>query len=257
MEKEKRQIYEELLMERDQLRKEGVQSWITYKQMFGQLTAEVFEEQVACIRCKKTIGFLQKARNWNNAVNAEELDNYLERVMRPYKLRLDRMLRDAEAVKETEVATPYEVKRSKELYRRLARMLHPDLNPWTDESETLQELWLRVQDAYDGNDVKTLLELEVLVRKELREVGWEGEDPEIADLDDRIRETEEEIEQIRNTEPYTLKDLVCDPEKCAAKREELEKELTSFREYHSRLKQKMLALMQEGGIEIHVDGTDD
>ena len=256
MEKEKRRIYEELLMERDQLRKEGVQSWITYKQMFGQLTAEVFEEQVACIRCKKTIAYLQKARNWNKGVKAEDLDNYLERVMKPYKVQLERLLRDAEAVKETETATPYEVKRSKELYRRLARMLHPDLNPCTDGSEILQELWLRVQDAYDGNDVKTLLELEVLVRKELRELGWEGEDQEISDLDDRIRETEEEIEQIRNTEPYTLKDLVCDPEKCAAKQEELEKERTSFREYHSRLKQKMLELMQEGGIEIHVDGTD-
>ena len=49
--------YEELLLMRDQVRKEAGQAWTLYVRFFGQLMTEVFEEKVACIRLKKLIAY--------------------------------------------------------------------------------------------------------------------------------------------------------------------------------------------------------
>ena len=64
--------YEELLLERDQLRKEAGIYHGLYVREFGELHLTLFEKQIACIKKKKQIGYYQIANNHGGRRNQAE-----------------------------------------------------------------------------------------------------------------------------------------------------------------------------------------
>ena len=178
--------YENLLLERDQITKEAGQIWTVYLQLFGKLITDNYEEKLECIKCKKTIAYYQNALNHGGVVDSAAMEKYMEQEMAEYYANLRRMLKENEDANNAGTSTPYEVARAKTLYRRLAKLIHPDINPETDHSKELQELWQRILIAYHHNDVKELSELEVLVRKVLKELGSEDVKVDIPDIEEKI-----------------------------------------------------------------------
>lgn len=132
--------YEQLLLERDQVHKEASQIWTAYVREFGQLITDSYEEKVECIKRKKTIAFNQAALNHGGVVDQQAMEEYLDREMASYYAELFRMQEEKDRCSNAGISTLYEVKRSKELYRRLAKLIHPDINPATDREEKLREL---------------------------------------------------------------------------------------------------------------------
>ena len=245
--------YESLLLERDQLNKEAGQIWTVYLQMFGQLITENYEEKLECIKCKKTIAYYQNVLNHGGVVDAKAMQEYLDREMADYYDNLKKMIDDNRKAKEAGTSSAYEVKRSKELYRRLAKLIHPDLNPATDESEELQELWQRILIAYSKNSVKELAELEVLVRKVLKDLGIGEVKVEIPDIADKIEEIRKEIEDIKHNEPYSLKYLVEDDEAAQKKKDEIANETEDYKKYHKELGDIIVKMMTSGGLHFYVE----
>lgn len=244
--------YENLLLERDQLEKEAGQIWTVYLQKFGKLISDNYEEKLECIKCKKTIAYYQTALNQGGKVDAAALEKYLEQEMAEYYANLHRMLRENADANNAGTSTPYEVERAKVLYRRLAKLIHPDINPETDTSEELQEIWNRTLIAYHHNDVKELAELEVLARRVLKDLGVGDVKVDIPDIEEKIDAVKTEIDQITHTEPYTLRYLVEDEEAAEKKRAELQEELESYQKYHKDLNNIILQMLQSGGLKIYV-----
>ncbi len=246
------EAYENLLLERDQISREADQIWIAYLRLFGKLIAELYEEKLECVKSKKIIAYYQRALNHGGDVDAAEMERFLEREMAEYYSHLRRMQKENDAAGHAKIVTPYEAERAKKLYRRLAKLLHPDLNPEVDRSDVLKELWQRVMTAYRRSDVKSLSELEVLARKALEEAGLSAVRVVIPDLQEKIDEIKREIEAIRSEEPYTLRFLVEDEEAQEAKRRELTEELEKYREYRRELNDTILKMLKSGGLKIHV-----
>ena len=244
--------YENLLLERDQITKEAGQIWTVYLQLFGKLITDNFEEKLECIKCKKTIAYYQNALNHGGVVDSAAMEKYMEQEMAEYYANLRRMLKDNEDANNAGTSTPYEVARAKTLYRRLAKLIHPDINPETDHSKELQELWQRILIAYHHNDVKELSELEVLVRKVLKELGSEDVKVDIPDIEEKIEALKSEIEGIKQTEPYCLRYLVEDEEAAEKKKTELREELETYQKYHKELNEVILKMLQTGGLKIYV-----
>ncbi len=244
--------YENLLLERDQVSKEAGQIWTVYLQLFGKLISDNYEEKLECIKCKKTIAYYQNALNHGGVVDSAAMEKYLQQEMAEYYSNLRRMLKNNEEAQNAGTSTPYEVERAKTLYRRLAKLIHPDINPETDHSETLQELWQRIMVAYHHNDVKELAELEVLVRKALKDLGAEEIKVDIPDIDEKIDAIKDEIENIKNTEPYSLRFLVEDEEAAEKKKAELKDELETYQKYRKELNEVILQMLQSGGLKIYV-----
>ena len=244
--------YENLLLERDQITKEAGQIWTVYLQLFGKLITDNYEEKLECIKCKKTIAYYQNALNHGGVVDSAAMEKYMEQEMAEYYANLRRMLKENEDANNAGTSTPYEVARAKTLYRRLAKLIRPDINPETDHSKELQELWQRILIAYHHNDVKELSELEVLVRKVLKELGSEDVKVDIPDIEEKIEALKSEIEGIKQTEPYCLRYLVEDEEAAEKKKTELREELETYQKYHKELNEVILKMLQTGGLKIYV-----
>ena len=244
--------YENLLLEWDQITKEAGQIWTVYLQLFGKLITDNYEEKLECIKCKKTIAYYQNALNHGGVVDSAAMEKYMEQEMAEYYANLRRMLKENEDANNAGTSTPYEVARAKTLYRRLAKLIHPDINPETDHSKELQELWQRILIAYHHNDVKELSELEVLVRKVLKELGSEDVKVDIPDIEEKIEALKSEIEGIKQTEPYCLRYLVEDEEAAEKKKTELREELETYQKYHKELNEVILKMLQTGGLKIYV-----
>ena len=183
-------------------------------------------------------------------MDPEAMQEYLDREMAAYYANLKRMEQDNERCRDAKVSSAYEVQRAKTLYRRLAKILHPDINPETDRQEELMELWQRGLTAYAHNDVKTLSELEILARKALKELGAGEIKVDIPDIEERIEALKEEIYDITHSEPYTYGELLDDKEATDKKTAELAQELESYREYHKELEDVIAQMIQGGGITL-------
>lgn len=242
--------YESLLLERDQLRKEAGQIWTCYIRTFGQLITDNYEEKLECIMRKKTISYYLNALNHGGVVDSDAMQKYLDDEMAFYYANLNRMLEDNERCKNAETSTVYAVQRTKTLYRRLAKRIHPDINPETDRQDILMELWQRILTAYAHSDVKELSELEVLVSKALKQLGSREIRVDIPDIEEKIDALKAEIDDILYTEPYTYKGLLDDAAAVEKKKAELAEELESFRKYRKELETVIQSILQSGGIKI-------
>ena len=237
--------YERLLLERDKYRKEAERYMTLYIHEFGEMTAEVFKVKVSCIEKKKTIAFCQMYINRNEMVDMNALDQYIGNEMQQYYQTLKEMAENNELCKKLRTIPEAEVLEIKSIYRRIAKQLHPDLNPLTAGSDELIELWNRVALAYNCNDLKELRELEVLVNKVLNEYG-EGVEIDIPDIDIEIDELKAEIEKIKTTDPYMYKHIIESDELIIEKKNELGNELAEYTEYEKQLKETLKGFIKNG-----------
>ena len=237
-------VYERLLLERDEARSDAGRIWTAYLKRFGKLITDVFKEKIACIERKKTIAYIQKMQNYGLEVDPAALQEYLETEMREYKTELSRLLRDRQSAEKSGCSTSYEAQRAKQLYRRIAKLIHPDINPETDRNDVLIDLWARTERAYGQNSVKELAEIEVLVRKVLKSLGINVVRIDIPDINEKIEALEEEIRQIKSEKPYIYEIFLDNEEEAQKKTDELTRELEEYRQYRAELDAEIEKLLK-------------
>lgn len=242
--------YEDLLCKRDQLEKEAAIYMEDYIRTFGELLTEVFKEKVACIEKKKAISYCQAMVNRGNVINQEEFNAYIAEQMADYYKQIEQMVADNEAVKKVTVSPEATVRKVKQLYRKIAKLIHPDINPKTKEDETLSELWNRVTLAYQMNNLEDLEELEVLTIKALEQIGFDTIDIEIPNIEEKIATVEARIDEIVTTDPYQYKYLLEDLTLVNEKKRNLQDELKEYQEYHEELEKVLDQLLLQGKLKI-------
>ena len=97
--------YEELLMQRDQLRKEADIYHGLYVREFGDLHLRIFDKQIDCIGKKKMIGYYQLAINRGNAIDQALTDALIHEEMENYRKRLQTMIEENDAAKKMSEVT--------------------------------------------------------------------------------------------------------------------------------------------------------
>lgn len=227
--------YENLLLRRDALKKDGEQYALEYVRLFGDLLVEVFQKKIKCIEKKKKIAYCQRCANQGKPINEAELDAYIESVMAEYQMQLDDLVRDNKAAKGSTTISLLELREVKEIYHYLAKKIHPDKRPDLAGDETISALWRQIVIAYDHNCLKDLQELKFKVETYLESLGDQDMDIEIPDIEEKIQKVMEEIENILDTLPYQYKFIVEDEEEVRDKKAELKEELESYENYSHQL----------------------
>ena len=238
--------YEELLLRKNDLKKECLQLEAEYTRVFGEQLIAVFKLKLACARKKKTIEFCRKAFNRGEMPDEEALKLFVEKETLALRDHLEQMKTEYEGANDYSVVTEVELTKIRTIYRKIAKRIHPDINPAAKGSEKLQTLWVDVVSAYNRNDLKELRELEVLVTQALAEVTGEEAAVQIPDPEKKIPALEEEIRHIMDTDPYQYKFLLLDREAVQEKKDELDEENKAYREYSEQLDAALTEVLPEG-----------
>ncbi|MBO4478729.1 MAG: hypothetical protein J5757_10500 [Lachnospiraceae bacterium] len=242
--------YTELLVQKDQLQKEALSYQIAYTQEFGELICANFELKIQCIKVKKSISYCRRRLNRGLAVDPVKMDEEIEREMKAYYLQRDELQADYAQAKKAGMTDGITYMRAKKIYRRLAKLLHPDINGKTEQDAELSDLWNRIVAAYMRNDAQKLEELEVLAKHRLEELGADSFEKDYSNLEERIEEVEREIDIIISTEPYTYKEILEDEEKIKELRNTLQAEHDDFEQYLATLKQALEEMMKEEASKV-------
>ncbi len=238
--------YEELLLTRDNLQKEAFLYERAYVREFGDMILDIFRKKIECIRKKKTIEYCQAAANHGRPVDQDQLQEYLRQEMKAFQEQLDAMVEDAENAKKSKLVSEVDLLMIKRIYHKLVKLVHPDINPLTNKTPELAELWQRIQMAYNCNDKKGMQELELLTTTVLEQLGIGSLEIEIPDIEEKIAEIESEIVTIRETDPYQYKYLLDDPKAVDEKKADLAQELKSYEEYDDQLDTILKGLIENG-----------
>ena len=242
--------YEELLLRRDQLFRESGSYMTAYTQEFGDLITANFELKVECIKKKKTISYCRRRMNRGLAIDTTRMQAEIDQEMTLYYTQLREMLDDTERAKKAGTISEYRLSRAKKIYRRLTKILHPDINKKTAENKNLMELWTRIAEAYQKSDVDELDDLEVLVRRAMEEMGDNSFELNLDDIETRIERLENQINEILTTEPYIYGEILCDEEKKLSYREQLQAEHDDYEQYLKSLTKALDEMLREGGVTL-------
>ncbi len=242
--------YEELLVRRDQFLREAGSFLTAYTAEFGDMITSNFELKIECIKKKKTISYCRRRLNRGLPIDTKRMQDEVEQEMTLYYVQLKDMLSDTEKAKNAENVGAFRFNRAKKMYRRLAKLIHPDINKKTAENDKLQELWNRIVKAYNKSDVDELDDLEVLVHRAMEELGEAGFEVDLSDIEERIERVERQINDILTTEPYTYGELLNDEEKKEALKEQLKAEHDDFEQYLESLTKVLDEILSEGGVKI-------
>jgi len=210
-------------------------------------------EKLECIKCKKTIAYYQRAMNRDGVVDADEMEEYLLTELAGYYAELNNLICMKNAAESANEISHYQTAQAKKIYRRLAKLLHPDMHPKTAKNAVLRELWTRIVNAYKLYDVKALRELEVQVQSALSDLGLESVPVEIPDISEKLEEVKKEIREIIETEPYILRELLENEGAAEAKERELKEELEEFRKYHAELDEVIREIRESGRVTIRME----
>ena len=242
--------YEELLMQRDKLTKECGSLMVAYKREFGELLLANFELKIECVREKKRISYCRRRMNRGLAVDVERMDTEIENEMTVYMFQLNEMAYEMAEAKKAEPVDEYRLSRAKKIYRRLAKVLHPDINRRTMEDEELKDLWSRILTAYRMSDVDELENLELLVHKVMTERGAETFVVVCTDIESRIERVERQITDIVTTEPYTYLELLRDETKIEEHKNRLQEEHDDYERYLRQLQTTLAEMLADGGAKL-------
>lgn len=240
--------YEELLLQKDELRKEAFVYHQEYIRVFGTRILAVFEKKIECIRKKKTISYCQFYANQGKTVDQKEMQEYLQQEMEDYRKTLDEMVEDHKRASDCAFITEAELLLIKKIYHRIVKRFHPDINPQVTQNKKLMDLWQRVLSAYTCNNLKELQEAEVLVNAALQKLDHQEHDIEIPNITDKIHQLEEEIEAIKTTNPYQYRYLLEDEYAVEEQKLALKQVLAEYEAYSAELDQVLEQLMQEGVV---------
>ncbi len=242
--------YADLLIRRDQLFKAAGSYRTAYTQEFGDLICDNFSLKIECIKKKKTIAYCYKCLNRGQKIDAARMQAEIEEEMKTYNMQLKEMLANTKNAKDAQSVGEFKFNRAKKLYRRLAKLIHPDINKLTMKDPTLKELWMRITEAYRRNDADELDDLEVMVRIALEDMDAKDTMPDYPDIEDRIARIERQISDIISTEPYTYGEILESEEKTAEHRERLQAEHKEYETYLELLTKTLDDMLRDGGVKL-------
>jgi len=238
-----------LLLERDELRLVVCKNIETaYMLSLGSIEYKAYELHCKLLRLKRKIDLVQAKKNRQEKVVLSAIEEQLDEEFAEYQRQLDEQINKMNKAldhSKGRVLTDEETKEIKKTYRNIVKALHPDLHP--DITPAQIQLFQNAVQAYENGDLNSLRIISEMVAEPVIPEQSENGLTILAKEKERLTRTleliREQISEIKATYPYTMKDLVEDPEKIAEKKKELEDTINELKEaydlYAARLKEML------------------
>lgn len=230
--------YLKLYEEMEDLNKEKEVLESLYMSKLGALIFLKFENEIEYRKLKKKLNLIIKSKNKNEKIDINNIDNILKKELESFYKELE-TIRERMKISKMYLESPFlsdeEVKKIKDIYRKLAKKLHPDINRNLNEKEI--DLWNKVKEAYENNDLISLIVLDGVINDiEIKE------DTSISNIEENIEKIKDKIEKLKvinkealNEFPLNLREVINDHNFIENKKEELNKEIKIYKEKISEL----------------------
>ena len=222
-------LYEE--MEDLNKKKEALES--LYMSRLGALIFLKFENEIEYRKLKKKFNLIIKCKNKNEKIDINNIDNILKKELESFYKELEDIrerMKISKMYLESPTLSDEEIKNIKDIYRKLAKKLHPDINRNLTEKEI--NLWNKVKEAYENNDLISLIVLDGLVNKiEIKDdISASNIEENIEKIKDKIEKLKLINEEVLNEFPLNLREVINDNNFIENKKEELNKEIKIYKE---------------------------
>ena len=239
-----------LLLERDELQFVICKNIETeYMLKLGSIEYKAYEAQCAALRLKRKIDLIQAKKNRQEKIIISAIEETLDEEFAEYQKQLDEQIDKVNAAikrSKAEVLSDEENKELKKLYRKIAKALHPDINP--DVSEAQVQLFDNAVSAYKSGDLGTLRIISEMVgNNPLPEQHKDAMTQLVEErerLEGLLESIRESIENIKSEYPYTMKDSLEDTKKTEQKKQELESVIEQYNELISIYKAKIEEMLR-------------
>lgn len=249
--KELNEEYLQLYEKMEDLKKEQEYFNSIYMSMFGALIFLRFKKQIEYRRLKKKLTLIIKSKNMGKSIDLEEIEKELELELAEFYKNLEQLRRDLKSSQEfleSPSLSEEELKETKSIFRKLAKILHPDVNE--NLSDNMLAIWLKVKEAYENNDLITLIILEGLVNNDIKEnIKINSIDERIDILSKKIFEIKESIHKEENSFPLNIKELLRDDEYISDKKEEITSEIRKYDKHILEFNKRISQLLEEDAYE--------
>lgn len=238
-----------LLLERDELRLVICKNIETaYMLALGSLEYKAFELNCEVLRIKRKIDLIQAKKNRQEKIVLSAIEELLDEEFAEFQRQLDEQIDKMNKAIDHSQGRPLtgeETKEIKKLYRSIVKALHPDLHPEVTPAQI--QLFQNAVQAYENGDLGNLRIISEMVADPVVPEHDENGLSILAKDKERLTKTleliREQIANIKSEYPYTMKELVNDPEQVAEKRTELEEMIAELKEAHdlyaARLKEML------------------
>lgn len=235
----------ETLMARDYLVYQGSELLkAEYMEKIGMLEYKLYEFHIALQRLKRKIELVRQKINCQEKINLQNIEYKLDAEYAEYEEKIAvRMAEMTKLLEITGVMEPNAAKEVKELYKKLVKRLHPDLNPKLTDSE--YSLFLKAVAAYKGSDLRTLKRIDMLTDS----IGTDKTDKVEAkklrynSLKKACEEMEREMAEIRKRFPFDKIQFLKDKEAVKQRQSEIQASMDDYKEQYAELEAKLKELI--------------
>ncbi len=190
----------------------------------------LFEEFKLCIQIKLTqleINLVQAYINHNAPIDHARIQTQVKAAQQEYQARIEQKeaeLKQAEDFLNSPCLSKEETTELRDLYRMIAKALHPDLHP--DQSREECDLFIKAASAYRVGDLQTLRQIALALQtRNLEDVPSEDLLTLIEKAKESIAIFQERIDLMNEQFPFIYRDKILDPQWIKEQQEELKERI--------------------------------
>jgi len=210
---------------KDMVENESIILTSLYLEKLGHLQLELLEKQTEASRLKMKMKLIQAAINRNEQPDLKAIEQEINARLQTYYAQIRARSAALDEAKKvlSHLIPEEETQKLKEIFRVLCKRLHPDLNP--NQTEEEKDLFIKVKAAYDLQRLSDLqnilLYLDDSDKEKLILISSDQKVERIKHLEDQVLSLKEKIDQLKQSFPFNIEDLIQDENYIVQKQEEL------------------------------------
>ena len=215
-----------------------------YESAIGSLLFQEYKLEIEIKIVDLEISLVQAYINHNAPINQERIDSQIKAAQEEYRSSVERKEAELKAAQEflnSPALSKEESSELRELYRMLAKALHPDLHP--NQTQEEHDLFIKAASAYRCGDIHALRQIALYVK------GQQVEDipsEDLAGLIEKAREAiavyQERIDLMNGQFPFLYRDKILDAGWIREQQVEISERITKARSRLQELRNYLMML---------------
>lgn len=233
--------YVKLLNDKDVLENWGKpQLEALYATRIGVYKLELLELQLNIKALKRKLELVRASLAKNTKPDFDEIELIIAGELAQAQLQIMQQAEHIKASKSllSNLDSPQRSAELRNLFRSLAKDLHPDVNP--DLTDQQKNIWNLALEAYQNGDVEKLKALSLIYEKEIKGTETELNEEQLQLAIETIKQgckvLQEFITEMKSTFPFTIEKEIKDEEWVASEVAKIQSEIEQHKLYESELK---------------------